>query len=176
MESDELDTQLERLHEHKEEWLELPISEKIEMARRLLERSAEVGPRQVDEALDKKGIPDDHPHEAEEWLGGPMVQVRVLRLLIGTLESIEKTGRPPVDMSDIRERDNGQLAVKVFPDGLWDKLMYQGFEAEIYQQEGVNRDNLFDHMAEYYRQDDPESAVSLVLGAGNVARSEEHTS
>ena len=73
MDEETLDEKLERLHEHKQEWNELPLSEKIEMAERLMHRSAEVGEAQVEEALDQKGIPDGHPQEAEEWLGGQMV-------------------------------------------------------------------------------------------------------
>ncbi|MGM0556326.1 MAG: aldehyde dehydrogenase family protein [Myxococcota bacterium] len=168
MDTDKLDQKLERLDAKKQEWADLAIEDKIAMARRLKERTVEVGEGQVQEALEAKGIPVDSPHVGEEWLGGVMATVRNLRLLIGTLEDIRRHGEPDIDKSDVRERSNGKIAVDVFPKSIWDKLMYTGFTAEVYQQEGVTRDNLYEHMASFYLQEDPVGKVSLVLGAGNV--------
>jgi acyl-CoA reductase-like NAD-dependent aldehyde dehydrogenase len=169
MDTEKLDEKLERLDAHKEEWADLPIADKIEMARRLKRRTVEVGDRQVAKAIEAKGIRPDSPHVGEEWLGGVMATVRNLRLLIETLEEIYHDGEPPIDESDVRVRPNGRIAVDVFPKSIWDKLMYTGFEAEVYQQAGVTRENLYEHMASFYLHEDPVGAVALVLGAGNVA-------
>jgi acyl-CoA reductase-like NAD-dependent aldehyde dehydrogenase len=168
MDTDKLDQKLERLDAKKQAWADLPIEEKIAMARRLMERTFAVGERQVDDALEAKGIPADSPHVGEEWLGGVMATVRNLRLLIGTLEDVRRHGKPDIDKSDVRKRANGKIAVDVFPKSIWDKLMYAGFEAEVYQQDGVTRDNLYEHMASFYLHEDPVGKVALVLGAGNV--------
>lgn len=167
-EFDVLDDKLERLNANKQKWVDRDLDTKIAMARRLMERSAAVGERQIEAATKAKGIAAGSPQAGEEWLAGPMATVRNLRLLIETLEAISATGRPPLEREAVGRRANGKVAVKVFPKTTWDKLMYQGFEAEVWQQEGVNRDNLYEHMAEAYRQP-PEPKVALVLGAGNVA-------
>ena len=70
----------------------------------------------------------------------------------------------------MRQRANGQLAVRVFPDDLLDGLLYRGFTAEVWMEPGVTRDNL----ARERRHGPPAAptprpAVALVLGAGNVA-------
>ena len=168
MDTDKLDQKLERLQAHKQEWADLGIDKKIAMARRLMKRTVDVGPGQVAKALEAKGIRPDSPHVGEEWLGGVMATVRNLRLLIETLDSLYHDGETPIDESDVRKRANGRIAVDVFPKSIWDKLMYTGFEAEVYQQAGVTRENLFEHMASFYLHEDPVGRVSLVLGAGNV--------
>ena len=64
---------------------------------------------------------------------------------------------------------NGQVAARVFPNTLFDKLMLNGITAEIWMQPGVTQANLAEKMAAFYRQKDPSGKVALVLGAGNVA-------
>ena len=169
MDENELDAKIARLQENKQTWAELDLDRKIEMAEGFVRRYNEIGERQVSEALEQKGIAPDTPAAAEEWLGGPLAAVRTGRLMIETLESIRETGRPPVDQADVRERPNGQLAVDVFPNSLLDRALYSGFSAEVWLQPEVERDEFGDHLATFYQQDDPDGAVNLVLGAGNVS-------
>ena len=59
--------------------------------------------------------------------------------------------------------------VQVFPTALSDKLLFSGFTASIWQEPSVTKENLSDNIGEFYRRENPEGRVSLVLGAGNVA-------
>lgn len=164
-----LQERVERLDSHKDEWASLPLTEKIGMARRLLERMAAVAEPQVQAAARAKSIPLDSPVVGEEWLGGPAVSIRTLRLLIETLEDIQSTGLPRIAPSSVHTRADGQTVVDVFPTSTWDRLLFFGFSAQIWMQEGVTPENLHENMAQFYRRPDPEGKVSLVLGAGNVA-------
>ncbi len=65
--------------------------------------------------------------------------------------------------------------VPVFPRTIFDRLLMSGIGAEVWMQPGVDADNLRDHMAGFYRQTDPEGAVALVLGAGNINASRRST-
>ncbi|RVU48648.1 aldehyde dehydrogenase family protein [Lujinxingia sediminis] len=165
----QLDERLATLHDNRHTWARLPLSEKIAMTRRLLERTVDVAPRQVEAALNAKRIPDGSPLAGEEWLGGPVVTARNLRLLIETLEDIDRHGKPQLKNGALRTRHDGQVIVDVFPLGTLDKLMYQGFTAEVWMQPEVTPSNLPDHTASFYDRDLPEGRVALVLGAGNVA-------
>src|SRR5437762_847695 len=46
-----------------------------------------------------KGISAESPVAAEEWLGGPMVTIRNVRLLAESLDRIAATGKPPLGRS-----------------------------------------------------------------------------
>lgn len=169
MDVESLDRKIERLGEHKKKWAVLDISEKIRLLEGFVDRYVEIAESQVREAVEQKGFEAGSIGEGEEWIGGPLVAVRTGRLLLETLESIRDKGRPPVEMSEVRERPSGQLAVEVFPTNFWDRLLFSGFSAEVWLDPEVDRNNLFDHIGSFYRQEDPEGGVNLVLGAGNVS-------
>jgi acyl-CoA reductase-like NAD-dependent aldehyde dehydrogenase len=169
MDQDALDQSIDRLQSQKDEWATLDIDRRIQLLEGFIDRTVAVADRQVAEALDQKEVPADSPHAAEEWFAGPIAQIRTARMLLDSLEAIRQTGSPAIDESRTRRRESGGLAVEVFPDSLWDKLSYQGFSAEVWMQSEVDQGNLDEHVAEFYRQSDPEGAVNLVLGAGNVA-------
>ena len=119
-------------------------------------------------ALAAKGLPADSPLAGEDWFAGPYIQVRTLRLLIQTLERIQLHGAVRVPSRLVRQRANGQLAVRVFPDGLLDSLLYRGFTAEVWMEPGVTRDNLAENVGLAQRRTDLDPGVALVLGAGNI--------
>lgn len=161
--------EIELLNEKKGEWANLRISKKIEMAENLLDNTYEVARRQVAEAVEQKGIPSDSPLVGEEWLGGPVVTIRNLRTLLKTLRSIQKTGTPPLPEDRIETNDFGRVVAEVVPDDIWDRLMYKGMSAEVWMKPEVDEDEVYEHMASFYRKEDPEGGVALVLGAGNQA-------
>jgi acyl-CoA reductase-like NAD-dependent aldehyde dehydrogenase len=166
---DELDAAVDGLRERAPAWLDLPLAHKLELAVSVLEGSLRVADRQVAAALTAKGLEPGSPLAGEDWFGGPYVQVRILRLLIQTLERIERYGEVRVPGGRIRERRDGQVAVRVFPGDLLDGVLFRGFEAEVWMEPEVTRDNLAEHVGLVHRQADPTPGVALVLGAGNVA-------
>lgn len=165
----ELDATIAGLENRSRAWLELPLEDKIRLAKEAVEGSLRVAARQVEAALEAKGLAADSPLAGEDWFAGPYIQVRTLRLLIQTLERIQLYGGVRVPSRLVRQRTNGQLAVRVFPDGLFDSLLYRGFTAEIWMEPGVTRDNLAENVGMAQRRSDVEPGVALVLGAGNVA-------
>ena len=79
MNTEELDDKIARLGEHAQEWAELAIEDKIEMATRLMQGNYEVAERQVAAAVQAKKIPEGSPLVGEEWLAGPLITIRTLR-------------------------------------------------------------------------------------------------
>src|SRR5262249_50739793 len=61
------------------------------------------------------------------------------------------------------------VVATVFPIDAWDKLILSGYHAEVWMESGVNAQNIYEHMAEFYRAPASRGKVALVLGAGNVA-------
>src|SRR5262249_10974309 len=109
------------------------------------------------------------PLVGEEYLGGPVCTLRTMRLLQQSLREVARYGRPRLADRSVRTRTDGQVVVDVFPNNFLDRLVFPGFSAELWMQPGVTPQNLFEHIAGFYRQRDPQGRVCLVLGAGNVA-------
>ena len=80
-----IDRAVETLAGLKHVWAELPVTRKTGYARGVLARTLAVAERQVAAAVKAKGIPPDSPLVGEEWLAGPVVTLRNLRLLIDSL-------------------------------------------------------------------------------------------
>ena len=87
--------------------------------------------------------------------------------MIGTLTRLS-TGADPLEGVRIRTRPDGQVVAGVFPANAYDRLLLNGYELDVWMQPGVTPDTLRDTVASFYRQADPDRAVTLVLGAGNV--------
>jgi hypothetical protein len=170
MNREALDKSIEVLRQTKDRWARMPLTDKIELLRKVVENTRKVADRQVQAAIQAKGIPPDSHLVGEEYLGGPVVQARICRLLADSLEDVMRHGRPQLPEGAVRTRaKDGQVIARVFPGDYLDRAMYAGFRAEVWMQPGVTEANLRDNMAGFYRQHAPEGAVALVLGAGNVA-------
>ncbi|MDX1503863.1 MAG: aldehyde dehydrogenase family protein [Thermoanaerobaculia bacterium] len=168
-ERERLDRSLEDLERRRRAWAELPVAGRVGYLRALIEGFRRVAPGQVAAALEAKGIDPASPTAGEEWIAGPYVTVRTLRLLLASLERIRDRGRIEIPAAQLRQVAGGRLAVRVFPTSGYDRLLYTGFTADVWMRDGVTRENLPDHVAPSYRGEPGPGAVALVLGAGNVA-------
>lgn len=166
---EKLDQALAELDGRKQAWVETPLAGKIDYAKSLLRGTRRVARGQVEAAVRAKGLALDSPQSGEEWIAGPYVQARTLRLLIDTLEQLRDHGRLEFPPADVRDLQSGQISVKVFPTDLLDRLLYSGFRADVWMQPGVTRENLHKHIGGVHKEDSPVGKVALVLGAGNVA-------
>ena len=115
-----------------------------------------------------KGLEPDAPASGEEWIAGPMIALRNIRLLRDAMADIARLGSPRVP-GPVWTRDDGRVVAGVFPVSLWDRLFYSGVAAEVWMQPGVAAAGLSDTQAVAYREGHPASQVVLVLGAGNVS-------
>jgi acyl-CoA reductase-like NAD-dependent aldehyde dehydrogenase len=161
-----LDETVARVRDGARAWARLPISGKIALARSLRAGSAQVAERSVAAACAAKGIPEGSPLAGEEWLGGPYVNLRMLRQLIGSLLRIERHGNTKV--GPLGETIDGRLTVRVFPASRLDALLFMGVRADVHLEAGVTEEKLHATRASLYRQPAGPGRVSLVLGAGNV--------
>ncbi len=97
------------------------------------------------------------------WTG---VGVAERRRLIARLRR-EAHGAPRI-AGPVRQRPDGQVVARVFPQDLYDRLFYGGVTAEVWMEPGVTPANLAATQAVAYRRQDG-GGVALVLGAGNVS-------
>ena len=164
-----MDAALEMLAARKTEWARLPIPRKIDLLRRLKDRVGEAAGRWVTAASRAKGLPMDSSLRGEEWASGPWATIAYIDPLVRTLRHAHDGTLADLVDGKTRQRPDGQTIVRVLPDGVYDHLLFSGMTVDVWQQPGVTPETLPDTMATFYCEAEPEGAVALVLGAGNIA-------
>jgi aldehyde dehydrogenase (NAD(P)+) len=169
MDKHALDCAVARLQSRKEDWVRLPLSEKIHHLGELRRRTGKAARRWVEAATQAKSIPTKSPLVGEEWSGGPWAFLHGINRYVETLVTLDEGGDLLARCGPVRTRANGQVAVEVFPLNVYERLLLSGINAEIWMEPGITVENLRDHMATFYKQKNPQGKVALVLGAGNVS-------
>ncbi|MCB1033838.1 MAG: aldehyde dehydrogenase family protein [Acidobacteria bacterium] len=163
-----LDEGVAEVRRRKDEWLEVGVRDRIALLEEMINAFSAVGEAWAAASCTGEGIPADEPVGGEEWLVGPYLILRNLRLLRQTLTEIAESGLPRIP-GPIRTREDGQVTAQVFPASFYDRILYTGVTAEVWMEPGVTRKEMLEHLAEAYRHPAPEGKVALVLGAGNVS-------
>ena len=152
-------------------WAAAPIEDRIALVNESIEGVARCATEWVEAACRAKGLAAGDPARGEEVLGGPLATLRYLRLLLQTLDDIRTTGKPRLP-GKIKNAPGGRLAVDVVPArGIFDTILFRGLTAEAWLKAGVNRADLDQRIAPYYRLEPGQrtGGITVVLGAGNVA-------
>lgn len=168
MDATAIDESLEILAANRRRWARLPIATKIYALDEIRERVGDVAADWVGAASRAKDISTDSPQVGEEWTSGPYAVASAARALARTLGRLE-AGESVLSGIATRVMPNGQVAVRVFPTTLEDRLLLSGHTADVWMQPGVTEDDAARRAAGFYRQSDPQGAVTVVLGAGNIA-------
>ena len=145
MDTAAIDQDIEALNAHKTKWTQVPIAQRIEYLDAIMKGSLAVGERQVKAACQAKQVPFGSGAGAEDYFAGPVVQVRTIRLLKQTLESIARTGKVALPKNAISTREDGTVVAQVFPTDTIDTLLLAGFKAEIWMESDVTEANLEQH-------------------------------
>ena len=154
-----LDRLVDELDRRKDDWVRVPIERRAEMLRTCRQGVLAVADDWVARAAAAKGFDARGPLAGEEWLSGPMVTLRYLRLLA---DALDHDARPAPRA--LRHGPHGQVVAQVFPYDGYDRVLYPGIEAEVWIEPGQ-----LPTQGRAYRERPPAGRVGLVLGAGNVA-------
>ncbi len=158
-----IEAALNRLTARRDDWARVGLEQRVDYLRRCSEGVLAVADEWVERACAAKGIDFDASLSGEEWISGPMITLRILRLL---REALEQGGQPRLPA--VRESADGRTVVRVMPANAFDRLLFLGFRAEVWLEPGrpasqgrVYREKA---MGRY-----PAGRIALVLGAGNIA-------
>ena len=99
----------------------------------------------------------------EEWISGPWAALTYADALGETLARLER-GQDPLAGSRSRTTASGQLAIEVLPHGWYDRLLLNGFHAEVWLRPGISEARV----GLGARTPDRTRGTALVLGAGNI--------
>jgi acyl-CoA reductase-like NAD-dependent aldehyde dehydrogenase len=164
----DMDEAVQALQAHKDHWVAVPVRERIAILEQLLSNFAAIAPRWVEASLKAKGLAADEPAASEEWGAGVLPVINNLRQLRQSLLDIERYGHPRIP-GPVLTMPNGQVAARVFPQSVYDRLFFMGLTAEIWMEPGVSISELPRTQALIYQDRQHNGKVALVLGAGNVA-------
>ncbi|MEU0596966.1 aldehyde dehydrogenase family protein [Streptomyces sp. NPDC006393] len=176
-----LDLAVADLRDHAESWTRTPLPERIRLLERLLPRIADGARAMVADAARAKGYEPTSPWAAEDWVTAPWALAQTVNAYLHVLRRLA-AGKDPLARGAVRRRD-GRTVVDVFPATAWDRLLLNGFTAEVWTRPGTTPEQVRATAARDYRVrtcetgetgetcktgETAETAVALVLGAGNV--------
>ncbi len=165
----ELDRILGELDAAKDGWARTGNAERLAILQQIKDNLMQVARGWAETSARHKLIPEGSPLVGEEWTSGPYAVMSACNGLMQTLSQMD--GKSFLNHLGKRRTATGQLAVKVVPHSIWDRLLLSGVTAEVWMQKGVDESNLAQHTAGAY--DTPPATrtgkVALVLGAGNIA-------
>ena len=162
-----LDPLVRRVRDAARTFAKLSLDERRALLSQMREGYYRIAKDAVAASCRAKGLDPAGPLAGEEWLAGPYVTQRNLRLLEESLAQIAQWGVPTIDRGALKTLDDGRLAVKAYPNGLYDAALLPGTEGWIHLQRGVTAGNLAEHQARFY-QHPHGGRVCVVLGGGNV--------
>ena len=168
MDTQNLDKSLTILQSSKDRWARLSVSDKIGYIDKTISLTAFHAEEWVMAASEAKGLNPESPLSGEEWLGGPYAFLTWLQYMKNTLKLLEN-GKNAIHKVKIKSRQEGQTVARVYPNNLLEKLLLNHYCIDVWMREGVTPDNIEDTVAGYYKQDNPQGEVLLILGAGNVS-------
>jgi hypothetical protein len=150
----------------------LSLERRIDLCRSCVETVMPTVDDWIDAGARGKQCPNRVDVMAEELLSGPLIAVRLLRLLEQSFSELLLYGHtrlPQAEALPYERRIHGKSMLPIFPTlSLWDRLIFRGISADaIFMERAEPRKRHSD----LYRQlqDTSVSKISLVLGAGNVS-------
>ena len=162
-----MDSMVRRIKEGASAWVKVPLGERIALLEELRRTFHAISAASVQAACQAKGIAADSPVAGEEWLAGPLVVMRNLRLLVQALKDIQRYGVPHIPPSRLSTLPDGRLCARLYPENLLDSMLLMGNVGEVHFLPGVTAENLREHQASFYRRPH-EGRLCAVLGGGNV--------
>ena len=163
-----LDAAVAAVVAHRDDWAATGPAARAELLDRMIADTLRVAPRWVDAACEAKHLDPRSPGAGEEWVSGPGLVIRNLRLLRNSLRDIAATGRPRIP-GPVTTRADGQVVAQVFPADVYERILFRGITGEVWMEPGVTGGSLSQTQAVAYQPGAPRPRVCLVLGAGNVA-------
>ena len=150
----------------------LSLERRIDLCRSCVETLMPTVDDWIDAGARGKQCPNRIDVMAEELLSGPLIAVRLLRLLEQSFSDLLLYGHtrlPQAEALPYERRIHGKSMLPIFPTlSLWDRLIFRGISADAILMERADPRK---RHSDLYRQlqDTSVSKISLVLGAGNVS-------
>lgn len=114
-----------------------------------------------------QGVPSGS-YEGEEWMSGPAATAPMFGEYAVSLEKLA-AGGSSIDGLSSRTVPGDRVALRILPEDLKDRLLFNGFVGEVWLKPGVSADQAKASAGLGARQTGQAGGVGLVLGAGNIS-------
>ncbi|MGW2085088.1 aldehyde dehydrogenase family protein [Streptomyces sp. NPDC001880] len=162
-----LDTVLAELREGERRWAETSLADRGALLARVRATVFAEAENWVRVASRIKLLPDGSPLVGEEWLSGPYALLTALEALTRTLRTIA-SGHGPLDGVKFGRASGGRVTVPVLPLTVRDRLLLNGFSAEVWMPPQVDADTVRRRAGLGALHPRRTAGIGLVLGAGNI--------
>ncbi len=156
-----------RLARGEQAWAETSLAQRRELLGRLKQLTAVNASEWVQAAARIKQLPAASPLIGEEWISGPWAVLGYASALARTLERLDR-GADVLAGFRTRTTASGQLAIKVLPHTVYDRLLLNGFSAEVWMPPGMTEASVRATAGLGERNPKQTRGTALVLGAGNI--------
>ena len=163
-----LDEALDELHIGAPSWVALPLGDKVALLDTLPPKILDLAPQMVAASGHAKGIASSSAWVAEDWVTGVWPFIQGVNAHALALKRV-LAGQEPIKADAVHTRPDGQVVVDVFPVTGLDRLLLNGYKAQVWIETGISAAQTRKDAAKMYRgagYDHP--GVCLVLGAGNL--------
>lgn len=162
-----VDTALADLDAGEQTWGRLGLADRRALLERMHALTTTHAQEWVTAAASVKGLDPSSNLLGEEWLSGPYSLLGGLGTLAHTLSALE-AGGSPLAGAKFGTAPGGRTTVSVLPLNNFEKLLLNGFSAEVWLRPGIDRATA-QRTAGLAQLDPTRTAgVGVVLGAGNI--------
>ncbi|MEV0292003.1 aldehyde dehydrogenase family protein [Nocardia sp. NPDC050710] len=162
-----IDAAVSALRRGEIEWARTSLPDRRRLLDRIHANTASYAREWVEIAAGIKKLSLDSPLLGEEWVSGPYSLLTGAAALAESLLALENGGSP-VDGYPMRAAPGGRTAVEVFPHGMFDTLLLNGFRAEVWSRPGIDPETVRARAGLGQRKPDHTGGIGVVLGAGNI--------
>ena len=156
-----------RLARGEQVWAQTSLAQRRELLDRLKQLTGINASEWVQAAARIKQLPAQSPLLGEEWISGPWAVLSYASALARTLERLDR-GADVLAGFPTRTTATGQLAIKVLPHTVYDRLLLNGFSAEVWMPPGMTEASARATAGLAERNPKQTRGAALVLGAGNI--------
>ena len=132
-----LDKALDELRTGAPSWVALPLGDKVALLDTLPAKILDLAPQMVAASGHAKGIASSSAWVAEDWVTGvwPFIQGVTAHAL--ALKRV-LAGQEPIKANTVHTRPDGQVVVDVFPVTGLDRLLLNGYKAQVWIEAGIS--------------------------------------
>ncbi|WP_433677688.1 aldehyde dehydrogenase family protein [Nocardia sp. CA-119907] len=163
----DIDAVVHRLAAGEGAWGATSLSQRRDLLLEVCAATAIHAQEWVDIATWIKQLSPDSPLVGEEWISGPYALIGYAQALQTSLLRLVE-GSSILDGYRLGTAPGGRLTVQVLPHGMFDRLLLNGFHAELWSTPGTTEAELRAAAGLGQRTPEQTRGVALVLGAGNI--------
>jgi aldehyde dehydrogenase (NAD(P)+) len=162
-----LDRAIDELRIGADRWARTSAADRAALLRRTHDSIGRSANRWALTATGLKRLDASSSLVGEEWLSGPYAVLNGASRLAKTLDALA-AGRSPLDGLRFHRAPGGRQSVDVLPLDASERLLLNGFSAEVWLRPGTTADEARSRAGLGARRSGESGGVGLVLGAGNI--------